>query len=527
MKRKTKSSKFLSYNALKMYEHEFSVAWASRDLDRCAASLGKVIKLNPRSANAHIQLARVHGMVYDYDRAVECFDEAVRVSPRDQRALVYIEAGKCAREFFDPKIAEDFFTKAVECAGMLKGRHAVADVADAKLALAEYSIRIRNRHVAHELVEQVLEVLPNDRAAWFLWCRLNEEQVDRSLEKLHGLLSSEDTELKVKVDYQIARLLDKIGDYSGAMKALLRAKAPMAGARGAIVGHRRKIRAQMKELADEFSEGKRDEWRAAGSEMGEGQRLVLLGGHPRSGTTLLEQVLESHAGVVSAEESENMALSFYSPLTRPHPRFANIRKLLDDCSTADLESARHRYFELTEKCIQEPVGSRILLDKNPSLTPLAPAFFRLFPELRFLVMIRDPRDVMLSFFMQPFFPPDAVSGNFLALEDAADEVNAFMSIWISLRKRFEESVCEVRYEDLVIDLEGNARKVLDFLGVEWDDGVLDFDRHAQGKVVRSPTAEAVTKKVYQGAAERWRNYERYLDPVMDRLEPCMSRLGYT
>jgi hypothetical protein len=85
---------------------------------------------------------------------------------------------------------------------------------------------------------------------------------------------------------------------------------------------------------------------------------------------------------------------------------------------------------------------------------------------------------------------------------------------------------EVRYEDMVNDLESVARKTLDFLGVPWDAGVLGFDEHARQKVVRSPTYADVTQPVYKRAAGRWRHYQKYIEPGLKMLEPFIKAFGY-
>lgn len=527
MKGSSRDSKNISYSALKLLEHQIQTAAAAMDLNQCIHLLAKVLEINPRSANAHLQLGKIHGMRYEYDEAIELLEKAVEVSPGKQHALVLIEAGKMAKDFYDPAISESFYEEALEVARNTKGRDAMADAVAAKIALAEHFIRSRKRETAETLIDEVLGANTKDPDALLLWCRLNEGQFDGCVERLEQLLQSEASgELKIKASYQLAKILDRAGDYDGAMRALVRAKASMMSERDPIVTHRRKIRGEFKELAEAFVKSKRAEWRAASSDFGVPKNLALLGGHPRSGTTLLEQVLDAHPGVVSAEETENLHIFSFVPLLRKYFPLKRVLEVMDACSTEDLLAGRENYWESMERCLQEPVGSRLLVDKNPSLTPLAPEFFRFFPETKFVTMIRDPRDVIVSCYMQPFFPPNAVSGNFLTLEDTAAEVGYFMNIWAEISAHFEGNVHEVRYEEMVEDLEGNARKVLDFLGLEWSDSVMDYDRHASEKVVRSPTADAVTEKVHTRAKARWKNYEKYLEPVFDELSGCLSKFGY-
>jgi len=85
---------------------------------------------------------------------------------------------------------------------------------------------------------------------------------------------------------------------------------------------------------------------------------------------------------------------------------------------------------------------------------------------------------------------------------------------------------EIRYEDMVENLESVARRTVEFLGVPWDDQVLAFDEHAREKRVRSPTYADVTQKVFTRARGRWRNYQRFLEPHIPKLEPFLKAFQY-
>jgi hypothetical protein len=101
-----------------------------------------------------------------------------------------------------------------------------------------------------------------------------------------------------------------------------------------------------------------------------------------------------------------------------------------------------------------------------------------------------------------------------------------MGAWQTIAPRMRNPYLEVRYEDMVEDLESVARKTLDFLGVTWDAQVLGFDEHAQKKVVRSPTYADVTQPVYKRAVGRWRHYQKYLEPHLAKLAPFAKAFGY-
>ena len=172
-----------------------------------------------------------------------------------------------------------------------------------------------------------------------------------------------------------------------------------------------------------------------------------------------------------------------------------------------------------------PLGNRLLIDKNPSLTFLIPAMARIFPEMKFILALRDPRDVCLSCFMQPL-SLSQVSAAYLTLNDTAEEYASLMSLWLTLRPLLKNPYLEVKYEEMVDNLERVAKPTLEFLGLPWDADVLRFDEHARSKLVRSPTYADVAKPVFKTAVARWRNYQKYLEPQMEQLRPFADTLGY-
>jgi hypothetical protein len=267
-------------------------------------------------------------------------------------------------------------------------------------------------------------------------------------------------------------------------------------------------------------------WIEAGKDFQPSRRLSLLCGHPRSGTTLLEQVLDSHDAIVSAEETEIFHDEAYVSLTRGLPEASGMLTVLESANPDGLRLARENYFRSAELALGTRIEGRLLIDKNPSLTFLIPAFVRIFPETQFLVALRDPRDVCLSCFMQPFIPIGQVTSAYLSLERTVDEYAALMEMWITIKPLMQSPCLEVHYEDMVDDLESVSRRVLEFFGMAWDERVLRFNEHALKKMVRSPTYADVTKPVFRRAVGRWRHYQKYLEPHLSKLETFTRSFGY-
>jgi hypothetical protein len=149
-----------------------------------------------------------------------------------------------------------------------------------------------------------------------------------------------------------------------------------------------------------------------------------------------------------------------------------------------------------------------------------------FPEMKMLIALRDPRDVVLSCFMQKV-PLTPISSNWLAMSDAASYYARTMQTWLAVRGVTTSPWLEFRYEDVVADLEREARKILEFLGLPWDEKVLKFYEHAREKIVRSPTYKDVTQPVYHKSVGRWRHYARHFEPIFETLQPYVKEFGYT
>jgi hypothetical protein len=175
--------------------------------------------------------------------------------------------------------------------------------------------------------------------------------------------------------------------------------------------------------------------------------------------------------------------------------------------------------------LRQEIGSRLLVDKNPGLNVMVPVLVRVFPETRFLVAVRDPRDVVMSCFMQPL-TLTPTSSAYLTLDATVNQYANVMDFWRAMLPRIGEQGMYVRYEEMVDDLPAVARSVLGFLGVGFEANVLKFYEHARTKRVNSPSCAEVRKPLYRTAVGRWWNYEKYLEPYMSGLKPFLKELNY-
>jgi tetratricopeptide (TPR) repeat protein len=245
---------------------------------------------------------------------------------------------------------------------------------------------------------------------------------------------------------------------------------------------------------------------------------VFLLGYPRSGTTMVENILASAAEVVALEEQDTLG-DCDDVLIRNDGAMPD----LEAVDPALLDELRARYWARVRGLAGE-VSDRVFVDMNPLYGVKLPIIARLFPDSRILVMRRDPRDVVLSCF-RVNFTPGAGTWAFSDLEEAARHYSALMHLTELCRERLPLAFHEVRYDRLVADFEATVRSMADFAGLAWTDDFHSFDRTARRRGVRTASATQVRRGLYDGGG-RWRRYEDRLAPVLPILEPWVERLGF-
>lgn len=241
---------------------------------------------------------------------------------------------------------------------------------------------------------------------------------------------------------------------------------------------------------------------------------IFFVGFPRSGTTLLETILAAHPHAVTTGE--------HSPL-------APLVEQLGNRSAADLDATeraamRHIFQTRTEQVVG-PLAGRRLVDKLPLNIINLGLIQALYPQAKVLVALRDPRDCVLSCYMQDFQLNDAMV-NFLDLESTARTYHQVMATWLALRSNLSLAWMEYRYEDLVDGFDATLRAILDFTGLGWHEDILSYAQKASGRDISTPSYREVLRPVDRRAVARWRNYQTQIAPVMPLLAPYLRSFGY-
>lgn len=241
---------------------------------------------------------------------------------------------------------------------------------------------------------------------------------------------------------------------------------------------------------------------------------IFLFGFPRSGTTLLEQMLDSHPRLQAIPEKPTIAAVDHA---------LNGRRL-SSLTLNDVRQLRKVYFDAAARYVRREEG-RLLVDKMPLNTVEVHLIWRLFPNAKCILAIRHPCDATFSCFMQNFVINNAMS-TFFTLEKTAIAYAGVMSLWQEYIAVLPVNYHRIRYEDLVADHQGETKRLLNFLGLEWHDDVLHHDQHARTRNISTPSYHQVTQPIYQDAKYRWKRYEEYMRPVLPLLQPYIDYFGY-
>ena len=245
---------------------------------------------------------------------------------------------------------------------------------------------------------------------------------------------------------------------------------------------------------------------------------VFLLGYPRSGTTLIENVLASATDVVALEERDTLvdidAALLANDGTMPD---------LDTLDPALLLDLRTRYWARVAALAETSVAGKVLVDMNPFNGIKLPILARLFPQARFVVMRRDPRDVVLSCF-RVNFTPGAGAWAFSDLEETARHYDSLMRLIDLVRETLPIATHDVRYDRLVGEFEPTVRALAKFIGIAWTEDFAAFASTARNRGVRTASETQVRKGLYNGGGQ-WRRYADQLGPVLPILAPWIERFG--
>jgi tetratricopeptide (TPR) repeat protein len=430
--------------------------------DESLAHCRHAITLQPTYAEAHLLHGGLHQDQGNLNAALECYREGLRLDP--ERPAAHIDLGEALAEKGDLEQAQVCFRAA-------------------------------------------LKIDPDDTRGYAcLASALRDKMPKEELAALEGLLHRTlPWKGKMALEYSLAHVYDGLGRHAEATTLLVSANAQ----RKVLLERHGKSYdpAVHKKFVDnliaKFSEAHFARTRGWGLST---EVPIFIVGMPRSGTTLTEQVLASHPRVYGAGELTYLRESFESM-----PGLLGLEAEAEDCverytPEAVLQAAQRHLDRLREMSPADRV-----VDKMPDNYLWVGLIATLFPRARIIHCRRDLRDVALSCW-RTHFKQIAWS---VDMEHLTHRILEYQRIWEHWVRVLPVEVLDVEYEDTVADLEGVARRMLDFCGLEWDPNCLDF--HKKDRPIRTASVNQVRQPIYTRSVAKWKHYAGVLAPLLAHL----------
>lgn len=480
--------------------------------------IDRAARIAPDSPLVHVRLAGVLSAEHRYKEALIEAQKAVDLEPgkvssaRLRLADVYKDFGKHdkAREIYRELIGID------------------KDNAGVYRAWADLEEKTSHLDEALQCAEHALQLEPDDKRTLLLLAKIASRRKDykEAKKQLDKMDIEENCTLEFcsSVLFEYGNVFDKLKQYDAAMGAYTRAAE--------LRGRDKNSRFEPEENTQWFAKLKEFYTRESIAALPRYQpennvsknTPVFIVGLTRSGTTLLEQILCSHPGIVAGGE-----LTFIQEIADTAPKDLDSDKPYPEClealnetnGTAVVGKWREYYLARAKELDIDLKGANLFTDKMPlNMTNLF-LIGLLFPESPIIHIVRNPMDACLSSMFSNFAHRHEWANNIVHVAAYCREVFGLVEHY---KENLEMNFMQLRYEDLVADQEKWSRKVIEFVGVDWDNRVMEF--YKIKRVARTASYAQVNQKIYTTSVERYKKYEKHLKEPLEILAPVMKQYGY-
>lgn len=455
--------------------------------------------LAPAYNEARVSLAKLFNGTGRYDEALAVLDEALERDPRHPAALSLKASILVQERRLEPAIT--VFRR------MLRAHP------NDGINWINFAYLLKTTGQLDEAVtayRRAIDLEPHRGNAWFGMANLKTVRFDaKDIERMkigleHPDISDDD---RIHLHFSLGRALDDHGDYAGAFaqysagSVLRRAKAPHDSER--VHGN---VRKAIEVFTPEFFAGRAD----AGCPAPDPIFVVSM---PRSGSTLVEQILASHPAIEGTEElfdMERIALEF-----APDGPAGGYLEKIADIGPEQLRERGEHYMAATRR--HRKTDRPLFTDKMPSNWVYTGLIHTLLPKAKIIDIRRDPMGCGFANFSQHY--------NWgINFSYDLNDIGRFYSDYVRLMAHFDRVapglVHRVFYEDLVEDPEREIRRMLDYLELPFDPACLDFHRNT--RAVHTPSSQQVRRPINRDGLDTWRRYEPWLGPLKEALGPVLE-----
>ncbi|MEE2775106.1 MAG: sulfotransferase [Pseudomonadota bacterium] len=436
-----------------------SVLQSSQRYQEACTILNRASKIYPKSSMVWFELGKVYLQINSTECAISCFIKCLNIEPSHVEALNRL--GIVFSQLGDSKRAETYFRKILT----IDPKHSIA-----------------HRHLS--LV-------------------MKYDNTNGHLKVLEDLLNSKlGAKDEIHIRHAHFKAMNDLQQYDIAFKSLKKANELKKN----LSNYQPNWHVQLiKSVKNYYLEALRDQKKTFDHLTSEMPQLVFVLGMPRSGTTLVEQILSSHSSVFGAGEIKVLGNHLYK-------FFYNINKTnKTKPNTLNKEELYRSYHDL----INTLKPSRpLVVDKMPTNFFWLGIIDSLFPSSRIINVQREPMAVIWSNYKHYFSAKELnYSSN---LNDILTVYNGYVEIMEFWKKKLNLAIYDLNYEKLTINTEQEIRNLLTFLDLKWQPKCLEF--HKPKRIIKTASRDQVRQPIYQGSSGQWKNYSFHLTEIQDELK---------
>jgi len=469
--------------------------------DEAERLLERAISIAPDFLSAILDLGRLRKEQDRFTEALESFDRAIALEPDNPQAHFLRGATLAPAAFTYEAIAA--YEKCLELkpthVGALLGRgHLLKGVGRYNEAVASYDACIRERPDTGE-------------AYWSLanlkTYRFSDEAVAEMERRVRG--SGLSVQSEVNFLFALGKAWEDRGDYERSWAYYREGNTKQ---RGEVAYDP----VQTETINDRIIAAFSGDFLAscAGAGLADPAPIFILG-LPRSGSTLLEQILASHSQVEGTSELPYL-VRVASSLNRNRVDGINYPEAVRELKAANFRALGEDYLAYANA--HRRAGVPRFIDKMPNNFPQVGLLSLILPNARIIDARRHPLDACLSCYRQLFAKGQNFTYDLMEIGEYYLQYQRLMDHWATV---LPGRVLTVQYEEVVTDFENQVRRLLEFCGLPWEDACLRF--YESDRPIRTPSSEQVRQPIYDRSVGHWRNYAQYLDELITVIEPIRDR----
>lgn len=467
-------------------------------LDQAVKFNLEAVKLNSELDNTNYNLGLAYFDKENFDKAIVHFKKAIEINPK--HGFAWNNLGSSFEKLDKLQLAHEAYQKAVD----LNGNHL-----EALNNLATTNTQFNKTDEAIKIFNKAIDVHPHFFEAHFNLSALKkytkEDPHFRLLQEVPQHKKQFNLFEATRYHFAYGKALDDIGEYDNAFNQY-------------------NLGNQLQSKLTPYNQKKNDEIVSKTIEIFNinfinklksdnevnNRTPIFIVGMPRSGTSLIEQILDSHQSIYGAGELKDLSESLES----------NVKKFGNEQSLDFIGKAKKSFFEKVgndylNKVWELSPNSKYISDKMPGNFFNIGLIYLIFPHAKIIHSMRDPMDSCFSNFTKLFKDDMRFTYSQENIGNYYKDYHTIMEHWKKVLP--SDFICHMKYEDMINNIEKEAKRLTSFIGLDWDPNCLKF--YDNDRNVKTASMMQVRKPIYKSSLARWKNFTKHLKPLYNKVKP--------